>query len=157
MFSFSATASDRLTGMGRAQRLAPVEVGSRPGCLARAKCAFYVERSKIAFKSRFRKGVREPNFFESDSKARAFARAAHAGARGTAGDEWRKDVFPAEPRRICWSRANQEAYMLRSLAIICCALVVSPWLQGDQPKSEPLLRLTLAGMLIIGTNRKSCR
>ena len=32
--------------------------------------------------------------------------------------------------------------MLRSLAIICCALVVSPWLQGDQPKSEPLLRLT---------------
>ena len=51
-------------------------VGSRPGCLARAKRALCVERSKIALKFLFRKVVREPNFYPSDAKARAFARAA---------------------------------------------------------------------------------
>ena len=54
-------------------------VGSRPGCLARAKCAFCVERCKIAVKSLFRKGVRERTFLRSHPKARAFARAGHAG------------------------------------------------------------------------------
>ena len=65
-------------------------VGRRPGDLARAKCALCVERSKIALKSRFRKGVRRWIFLPSHPKARAFARAAWAEAGRGAKSPWNR-------------------------------------------------------------------
>ena len=59
----------------------PIARSARLECLARAKCALYVERSKNAVKSLFRKGVRERTFLPSHPKARAFARAARTPRR----------------------------------------------------------------------------
>ena len=63
-------------------------VGSRPGCLARAKCAFCVERSKIAVKSVSGKGVRG-RIFSSQTQKRALLHApeGHAGRNRRCCDE----------------------------------------------------------------------
>ena len=60
---------------------------ARPGCLARAKCAFCVERSKIALKFLLRKGVVKPDSEVLNSKARAFARISH-GSGSWIGERW---------------------------------------------------------------------
>ena len=88
-------------------------VSSRPELLARAKRALCVECSKIALKSLFRKGVREPNFFESDSKARAFARAGWKAGEWAQGSRIAGKLVEANGLGGRWSPAMCETHPVR--------------------------------------------